>query len=170
MNYKKAVGAGLLVFAIQFSLVNVLGNLIGPFLGTGQAYVYGWQAFMILVLVTIVYFVSKWYFTGNKVTLNNGLYLGAILVATNVVITLVQAVPAAILGQSVTSAIVTYLTGWPFILTAVITVAAATGTAYLNRKISADCNVKDAISASMPKDSDTEADCEECKNGTCSTH
>ena len=169
MNYKKAVGAGLLAFAIQFSLVNVLSNLIGPFLGNSKVYVYSWQAFMVLMLIAIVYFVSKWYFVGNKTSVLNGVILGVILVVTNMAITLAQAVPAAVLGvgQNVGSAIITYLTGWPFIITAIITIVASIPKWYGS---SVDCNVKDAIGSCMPKDGDDKKECKDCKGGTCSVH
>jgi hypothetical protein len=166
MNYKKAIGAGLLVYAVQFSLVSVLSNLIGPFLGTSSVANYAWQGAMILVLIAIVHCVSRWYFTGNSANLKNGAYLGAILVVTNVSVTLVQAVPAIILGNNVTDAIIAYLTGVPFLLTAAITVAAATGTAYLRHK-AMGCNVKDAIGSHMPHAQD---DCDDCKTGECTAH
>ncbi len=168
MNYKKALGAGLLVFAIQFALVSVLSNLIGPFLGASQFANYIWQGVMVVLLIAIVYFVSRWYFIGNKASLQNGAYLGLILVVTSVAVTLIQAIPAMVLGRNtngeVTAAIVDYLTGIPFLLTAAVTIGAAVGTAYLRQR-TADCNVKDAIGSQMP-----EVNKEDCKDDTCETH
>jgi len=166
MNYTKAVGAGLLVFAIQFALVNVVGNIVGPFLPNAGVWAgYAWQAVMIMFLIAIVYHVSKWYFTGNNVSIVNGVLLGLILVVTNVVVTLAQAIPALLLGQDIKDAVVSYLTSVPFWLTVGITVAAAAATAYWRHRVSS-CNVKEAISACMPQDED----CIDCKDGNCQSH
>ncbi|GEM_PF-6301153 len=161
MNIRKAIGTGLLVFAIQFALVSVIGNIFGPFLGSSVTMGYVWQAVMVLLLIGIVHCASKWYFTGNTVNITKGLYLGLTLVLTSLTINLLQALPALAIGQDVVTPILNYVTSIPFWLTVGITIVTTTLTAYHAQKKRA-CNLKGAMGACMPKDK-----CQDCKGDKC---
>ncbi len=139
MNIKKAVGAGLLVFAIQFAAVSVAGNTLGPILGSSAWAGYLWQAIMIALLMAIVYCTAKWYFADNTANWINGLYLGLIFVVTSFTINLLQTIPALMAGRDVLGPIQTYISGWPFWITVAITIAATTLSGYISGKCTA-CN------------------------------
>ncbi len=153
MNIKKAIGAGLLVFAIQFAMVNVIGNTVGPFLGQSAWAGYAWQAAMVALLVAIVYFIARWYFTGNGVNAIKGFYLGLVLVATSFIINLVQTMPALIAGQNIWQPLLQYVSSLSFWVTVVITVASAVLAGYMGaKKHMGACEVKEAIGACMPEE------------------
>jgi hypothetical protein len=149
MNILKAIGAGLLVFSIQFTSVTVLGNAIGPFLGTSATAGYVWQGAMILLLIAIVYFTSKWYFTGNPVSALKGALLGASFVVTSLVLNLLQTIPAIAAGQNITTPLLQYVTSIPFIITVVITIGAAAAAGHFCTKRSA-CKIEEAVGNAMP--------------------
>jgi hypothetical protein len=132
MNIKKAIGAGLLVFAIQYAAVSVIGNTIGPLLVGGKYVEYIWQGIMAILLVGIVCRTTKWYFKDNTSNWINGLYVGLVFVVTSFMINLLQAIPALVAGQDVLGPIISYVSSVSFWITVSITVAAATMSGYIN--------------------------------------
>ena len=153
MNIKKAIGAGLLVFAIQFAAMSVLSNTIGPLLGANQWAGYAWQALMVVILVAIVYYIAKWYFTGNTINTKNGLYLGIVLVVVSFIVNILQVIPALIFGQDIVQPLIQYVTSISFLVTAGITVAAAVFAGYYgHKKTHAACKVEGAVGNCMPED------------------
>jgi len=156
MNIKKAIGAGLLVFAIQLAVINVLSGLVGPFLGDSTTAGYIWQAVLIVAFTVIVYYTAKWYFIGNKATIKTGVYLGLVLVATNFAVNLLQAIPAIVFKQDILQPLLQYVSSVPFLITSAVTVAGATLAGYLHHKKHA-CNIQDAVGACMPKEAEEAA-------------
>jgi len=153
MNIKKAIGTGLLVFAVQFASVSVIGNTFGPLLGTSAWAGYAWQAAMVLLLVAIVYCTARWYFTGTIATAIKGFYLGIVVVAVSFVINLLQTIPAIALGQNISQPLLQYVSSISFWVTVVITVASATCAGFMGaRRHSGACSVKGAVAACMPKE------------------
>ncbi len=153
MNIKKAIGAGLLVFAIQFTIANIVSNMAGPFLTEGSWGVYTMQIVMTLILVAIVCGMARWYFTGNSATCAKGSILGLIFVAVGFAVSMLQIVPAIILKQDILQPLMQYMISIPFLVPAAVTVGAATLAGHMSMKRSA-CNAKDAVSSCMPSDAD----------------
>jgi len=152
MNIQKAIGAGLLVFAIQFAMVSVIGNTVGPFLGRSAWAGYVWQAAMVALLVGIVYFVARWYFRGTATSYLQGLYLGLAIVVTGFVVNLLQTIPALAGGQSITEPLLQYVTSVSFWVTVAITLGSAMLAGYMGTKRHMGaCNIKDAVGACMPE-------------------
>ncbi len=152
MNIKKAIGAGLLVFAIQFASVSVIGNTVGPFLGQGAWASYIWQVAMALLLAGIVYCIARWYFIANTSSTLQGAYLGLIIVATSFIVNLLQTIPALAFGQDIIGPLMQYITSIAFLITTVITIGAATFAGCLKAKHKPQCDVQNAIKTCMPKE------------------
>ncbi len=162
LNIKKAVGAGLLVFTIQFTVVNIFSNMAGPFIKPGSWMIYAWQVVMYLVLVAIVYTTSRWYFKGNSSALTDGALLGVVFVLTGFIINLLQVIPAVALGRDIVNPILAYLKSTPFLIATGITIATTILTTYIiNKK---------ASTKSTPKSDGNKEACGDCKDGTCSIH
>jgi len=150
MNIKKAIGAGLLVFAVQFASVSVVGNTIGPFLGQSTWAGYAWQAAMALLLAGIVYCIARWYFSASASSTLQGAYLGLIIVATSFIVNLLQTIPALAFGQDIVGPLMQYVTSISFLITAVITIGAAAFAGCLKAKNKPQCDVQNAIKTCMP--------------------
>ncbi len=153
MNYKKAFGAGLLVFAIQMASVSVIGNAIGPLLGQSAWAGYVWQAMMVVLLISIVYFVSLWYFNSAKSTPLYGLYLGVIIVLVGFLVNMIQVIPALVFGQNILQPLLQYIISIGFWITVAITIGFTVLASILHsRSHMKKCNVKNAISSCMPEE------------------
>ncbi len=154
MNIQKAIGAGLLVFAFQFSFVSVLNTVVTPFLiqfQAGNFVAYAWQVFIAAVFVAIVYFVARWYFSGNKVDVLHGFYLGVMVTLVNFVINLLQALPFIVYGENVWFQMSDYFKSFGFWVTVILTVFAAMFAGFMGaRKKAEACNVENAIGSCMP--------------------
>ena len=164
MNIKKAIGAGLLVLAIQTLAMQILNSVVIPFLNkvptnwvpTVQ---YAWQFVIALLLIVIIYCVMRWYFTGITATPVKGFYVGIVMAIVTLVVTLLPAIPALLLGTGtsfVISGVTGYLSSLAFWITTGVTIFAATLAGFFQgRNRAQKHNVRDAVTTSMPQE-DTE--------------
>ncbi len=152
MNIKKALGAGLLVFVIQFTVANIVSNMAGPFLSEGSWWVHTVQIAMALLLVAIVYCISRWYFSCNSSNCTKGAILGLIFVAVGFAVSLLQVLPAIILRQDILQPLLQYVISLPFLVPALITITTATLAGYIQMKRNAK-NAKNVVSTCIPSDS-----------------
>jgi len=175
MNIKKAIGAGLLVLAIQGLVLNILNAVIVPFLSKlptqwATAIQYVWQTILVIVLIAIIYCVLRWYFTGRTATPVKGFYVGIVMAIVALVVTLLPAVPALLLGTGtsfVISGITGYLSSLAFWVTTGVTIFAATLAGFFQgRNRAQKHNVRDAIATHMPDEKDTADDATKEKEDT----
>lgn len=157
-NAIRAVAAGLLVFVIQVGVASVVNNVAVPLLSllnAGTWLAYTWQVVMGLVLAAIVYFVARWYF--NRVgSIVHGFYLGVTMVVVNLVLVVLQALPALAYGQNITGDLLGYLASLAFWLTSGITIVAAMAAGYMKRN-NMHWDVKAAVRTCMPNDAGNQA-------------
>jgi len=159
-NFKRGLGAGVLVFSLYVTALGLVANLLVPFLPTGSHYVaYGVQALMYVLLAGIVYIIAKWYFTGHDTGCTNGALLGLMLIVMYVIISLTQIVPSVVsvggwTGIMTNGLISFFIKNVDLWISAVVMLGTSVITArVLKTKQAQACDVKEAVGTCMPEDS-----------------
>lgn len=137
MDYIRGIKTGFIAYAANLVVLSMLQNIVLPFIATATYAQYIWQAIVLIVTAVSVYFAAQWYFKNGTASLNNGLMLGAFVTVFSLVLLVIQALPGAIVAGKIgefTSNFGSLFTDYGFILSVVVTIAAATYAGFAQKK------------------------------------